>query len=287
MNDNYVLEPYDELLQNVLAHGFDIHDRTGVGCRFLPGRSMKIDISKRVPILTRRKTNWKSMLGEYLWFLSGSDKISDLRDKFNSKVWNFWENKEWAEEKGYDPSSIGYGYGPNLINYGGNIEDDFSSHKSGVNQMQYVLDELRENPNSRRAMVSFWRPDKLNDTVLPPCHVLYQWMVYDGKISCSMYCRSQDLFVGTGSTNLQGATFYTYMIAQQLELKPDKLFWHAGHAHIYHNHFGGVLEYLSRPVPNSPKLSLLKKDSLWDYGVDDFVLEDYNPLDRIKVEVAV
>lgn len=275
MNPNYILHDFDNNLQQILDHGMNLDDRTGVGCRFLPGILTKVDISERVPIPVKRRTRWKSMLLEYLWFLTGSDRISDL-EKMGSKVWNPWKNSEWATSRGFDEDSIGYGYGPNLINY------------NGVNQVDYVINLIKTQPNSRRILMDMWRPDKIDDMLLPPCHLIYQFIVEpNNKMSCCVYMRSCDMFIGAGSTNLQGATFYTYMIAQQTGLTPSRLYLTAGHAHIYNNHIDAVKKYLNREEPNSPILKLNKKDSIYDYCVDDFELEDYNPLDKINVKVAV
>jgi len=281
----YVLDSFDNALQECLDNGFDTEDRTGVGTRALPGISIKIDISERVPVPTRRKTNWKSMLKEYLWFLTGSDEINDL-NKMGSKVWDFWKDKDFALNNGFEESSIGYGYGPNLTRYGADLKD---KNDVGFNQIDYVVNLLKNNPTSRRILFSFWRPDKLKETKLPPCHLVYQWIVNvkTRDLHCSVYQRSSDAFVGNLSTNLQGAAFYTYMLAQQADLKPATLTHTSGNFHIYHNHIGLVKEYLSREKVNSPILKLSKQESIYDYAPDDFVLEDYNPLPSMKVPIAV
>lgn len=287
----YILEEFDDNLERVLETGFDMQDRTGVGCRYLPGIVTNIDISERVPVPTRRKTVWKSMLKEYLWFLTGSDRIGDLQ-KMGSKVWDSWAKPEWASSKDLPLDSIGYGYGPNLIHFGARLDRDryMPPLSKGFNQVDHVINLLKTNPNSRRILFSFFRPDKQGseNTVLDPCHLVYQFIPEpDNKLSCCVYIRSNDLFIGALSTNLQGAAFYTYMIAQQTGFKPSKLIVMSAHAHIYHNHFDGVREYLKRSKPNSPKLYLNPQNSIYDYTVDDFELEDYNPLPAIKVSVAV
>jgi thymidylate synthase len=291
-NPNYVLWDFDDNMQKVLDSGFEMMDRTGTGCKYLPGVTTSIDISKRVPIPTRRKTAWKSMLNEYLWFLTGSDKIEDL-NKMGSKVWDFWRDDTWAIKNGFKPSSIGYGYGPNLINAGGDLND--LENNPGFNQIDYVLNELRTNPNSRRILFNFWRSDKVgkNDVKLNPCHVIYQFVVEPNEngemknLSCCVYARSTDSFVGALSTNLQGATFYTYMLAQQVGMVPSKLYFTSGHFHVYTNHIKLVEEYLGREAPNSPILTVNKKNSIYEYTAEDFTLSDYNPLPGMKVPIAV
>lgn len=283
--NEYVLNSFDDALQECLDNGFDMEDRTGVGVRALPGVSVKIDISERVPVPTRRKTNWKSMLKEYLWFLTGSDQINDLNN-MGSKVWDFWKDENFAKKFEFEESSIGYGYGPNLIRYGADLKD---KEDKGFNQIDYVLSLLKNDPMSRRILFSFWRPDKIDQTKLPPCHLCYQWIVNPNtkELHCSVYQRSSDSFVGNLSTNLQGAAFYTYMLAQQSGLKPATLTHTSGHFHIYKNHIDLVKEYLERDKPNSPILKLNHKESIYDYTSDDFELEDYSPLSSMKIPIAV
>lgn len=291
-NPNYILHEFDENMKNVLENGFEILDRTNVGCKYLPGILTKVDVSERVPVPTRRETNWKSMLKEYLWFLTGSNNIKDL-NKMGSKVWDFWRDDEWAVRNGFEEGSIGYGYGTNLIHYGCDLND--MKNNPGFNQMDHVINELKNNRNSRRILFNFYRPDKSgkNDTVLPACHNSYQFIPTPdetGELNHLSVCvtqRSCDSFIGGLSTNLQGATFYLYMICQQVGMKPKMVYHFAPHFHLYKNHENSLKEYLSRSCPNSPILKLNKKDSIYDYTVDDFVLEDYNPLPKMKVGVAV
>lgn len=295
-NPNYILRSFDENLAKIMNEGYDMQDRTGVGCRYLPGITTTIDISERVPVPTLRATKWKSMLAEYLWFLTGSDRISDLREKFGSKVWDAWEKQEWARSKGLSEDSIGYGYGPNLIHSGAEFHDEYHkeslSHNciGGFNQVDHVINLLRTNPNSRRILFSFFRPDKQGpeNTVLDPCHLIYQFIPEpNNKLSCVVYIRSNDMFIGALSTNLQGAAFYTHMIGQQTGFLPSKLIVMSAHAHVYSNHFEFVEEYLKRPEIDSPILNLNKKDSIYDYTLDDFELSEYNPLPKMKIPIAV
>lgn len=289
---NYILMDFDHKLEHVLRNGYDMQDRTGVGVRYLPGISTTMDISERVPVPVRRGTNWKSMLKEYLWFLTGSDNINDL-NRMGSKVWDFWRDEDFAKTGGFESGSIGYGYGPNLIHYGGDLTN--LENNPGVNQIEYVLNELRSNPTSRRILFTFWRADKLGkyDVKLPPCHHTYQFVVepdengHMDRLSCVIYARSTDAFVGALTTNLQGAAFYTHMLAQQVGMNPHTLTFSSGHFHIYHNHIPFVEEYLSRDIPDSPILVLNKRGSMYDYTSDDFALESYNPLPKMTVPIAV
>ena len=290
-NPNYILRSFDENLARIMDEGYDMEDRTGTGCRYLPGVTTTIDISKRVPVPTLRATKWKAMLAEYLWFLTGSDRINDLRTKFNSKVWDSWQKPEWASSKYYPSDSIGFGYGPNLVKYGQQLHPEKPSRiVPGFNQVDHVINLLKTNPNSRRILWSFFRPDKQGseNTVLDPCHLIYQWIPEpDRKLSCCVYIRSNDMFVGALSTNLQGAAFYTYMLGQICGFTPSKLIVMSAHAHIYKDHFPFVKEYLSRKEVDSPILKLNKKESIYDYNLEDFELDEYNPLEKMKVPISV
>lgn len=286
-NPNYILRNFDENLARIMDEGYDMEDRTGTGCRYLPGIVTTVDISERVPVPTLRATKWKSMLAEYLWFLTGSDRISVLRNNFSSKVWDAWEKPEWAESKGLVEDSIGYGYGPNLIHYGADFHDE---NNNGFNQIDHVINLLKTNPNSRRILFSFFRPDKQGpeNTVLDPCHLIYQFIPEPNKkLTCCVYIRSNDMFVGALSTNLQGAAFYTHMIGQQTGFTPSKLIVMSAHAHCYHNHFEQIKEYLTREEVNSPILKLKKANSIYDYTLDNFELTDYNPHPSMKVPIAI
>lgn len=291
-NFNYILRGFDYNLAKIMDEGYDMMDRTGVGCRYLPGITTTIDISERVPVCTKRATKWKAMLAEYLWFLTGSDRISVLENKFNSKVWNSWKKPEWANKKNLDEDSIGYGYGPNLIHYGASLNpyEREMNEDQGFNQVDHVINLLRTNSNSRRILFSFFRPDKQGseNTVLDCCHLVYQFIVEpNNKLSCVVFQRSSDSFIGNLSTNLQGAAFYTHMIGQQTGFTPSKLIHTSGHFHIYNDHFSFVEEYLARPEVDSPILHLNKKESIYEYTLDDFELIEYNPLERMKIPIAV
>ncbi len=313
-NPNYILRQFDENLAKIMDEGYDMEDRTRTGCRYLPGITTTIDISERVPVPTLRATKWKAMLAEYLWFLTGSDRISDLRNKFGSKVWDSWQKSEWAKSKMLPIDSIGYGYGPNLINYGERLQPEsnrfLNIDKCGFNQVDHVVNLLKTNPNSRRILWSFFRPDKqgADNVVLDPCHLIYQFIPEpslrekrDGipdltksteedckpRLSCVVYIRSNDMFVGALSTNLQGAAFYTYMLGQICGFAPSKLIVMSAHAHIYKDHFPFVKEYLSREEVNSPILKLNKRESIYDYSLEDFELFDYKPLEKMKIPISV
>lgn len=303
-NNFYILKEYDIALENILNNGFDIDgDRTGVGTRCLFGVNTKYDISKRIPILTKREVPWKSIIKEVLWYNSGSSNINDL-EKMGSKIWSPWKNKEFTDKHNLPEGSGGYLYGFNLIHFGANIKDiewlktqkkdiDYGIN-IGFNQLDYVITTLKNNPKSRQACFTFWRPDTNNIALLPACHAFYSFIVSpdennDMKIlNCHLFQRSNDYPIGVGSANLLTGSLYVYMIAQQLNMKPGMLYHSGAHCHIYNNAIDATKEYINRKdEPNSPILHLNKKSSIYDYNIDDFELEDYNPLSKIKFPIAV
>ncbi len=303
-NPNYIMREYDQALSQILNHGFDIEgDRTGVGTRCKFGLSTEYDISKRVPILTKRKAFWKSIVKEVLWYISGSHNINDL-ENMGSNIWTPWKSQEFTDKHHLPDGSGGYIYGFNLIHYGADLglldaakkyeNLDQNPNWSGFNQLDYVINTLRSNPKSRQACFTFWRPDTNHMAILPACHAFYSFIVSpdaDGELTvlnCHLFQRSCDMPVGIGYGNLWIATLFTHMIAQQIGMTPGALYHSGSHCHIYHNALDATREYLSREEePNSPILHLNYKSSIYEYTIDDFELEDYNPLPIIKFPIAV
>lgn len=305
MNKNYVMTRYDSALNKILTKGFDIEgDRTGVGTRCLFGLNTEYDISQRIPILTKRKVAWKSIVKEVLWYISGSHNINEL-EATGSKIWTPWKNDKFTTKHNLPEGSGGYIYGFNLIHFGANIQEieewneyhpnqNLPVELSGFNQLDYVINTLRNNPKSRQACFTFWRPDTNHQAILPACHAFYSFIVSPDKngkmktLNCHIFQRSNDYPIGVGMGNLLTGTLFTYMIAQQLGMTPGKLYHSGAHCHIYHNAIEHVEEYCSRvEEPNSPILHINKKSSIYDYQPDDFELEDYNPLPPIKFPIAV
>jgi thymidylate synthase len=312
-NGNYIMREYDETLSRILNTGFDIDgDRTGVGTRCLFGQHTKYDISERVPIMTKRKVAWQSIVKEVLWYISGSHNINDL-EAMGAKIWTPWKSKDFTDKHSLPDGSGGYIYGFNLIHFGADISDvdyyheavtkygtlaDASSisgqDKLGFNQLDYVINSLRKNPKDRQACFTFWRPDTNHMARLPACHAFYHFLVSPDVfgnmtvLNCHVFQRSNDYPIGVGMGNLLTATLFTYMIAQQLNMKPGMLYHSGSHCHIYYNASDAVREYTSRQLePNSPILHINKRDSIYDYVSSDFDLEDYNPLPPIKFPIAV
>jgi thymidylate synthase len=303
-NDNYIMRDYDNALSRILHSGFDIDgDRTGVGTRCVFGINTEYDISKRVPVLTKRKVAWQSIVKEVLWYISGSHNINDL-EAMGAKIWTPWKNQEFTNKYGLPEGSGGYIYGFNLIHYGANLGLVDASKKYGTyeehpdwhgfNQLDYVIETLRKNPKDRQACFTFWRPDTNHMAILPACHAFYHFLVSPNSqgemnvLNCHVFQRSNDYPIGVGMGNLLTGTLFVYLIAQQLNMVPGKLYHSGSHCQIYYNALDSVREYVSRKTePNSPILHVNKRDSIYDYVPSDFELSDYNPLSAIKFPIAV
>lgn len=288
----YIMKPYDDALRNIYENGFDIEgDRTGVGTRCLFGISTEYDVSERVPLPVYREVKWKSFVKETLWYITGSHSISDL-EKIGCKVWTPWKSKAFTDKHNLPEGSGGYIYGYNLRCFGGDINDETVP---SFDQLEYVINTLRENPKSRQACFTFWRPDTNSQAVLPACHAFYSFIVSKDNegnlntLNLHIFQRSQDSAVGW-PFNLWIGTLFLYMIAQQVDMRVGKLYHTGSHCHIYHNAFPQVEEYLSRvgtKEVHSPKLILNKKPSIYEYTVDDFQLIEYDAFPAIKMPIAV
>ena len=297
MNENYVMREYDKALKDIYDNGFEIEgDRTGVGIRTKFGITTKVDISERVPILSKRQVAWKSIVKEILWIISGSENINDL-EAMGSGIWTPWKDDNFTEAGGFKQGSIGYGYGPNLRHFGGDLND--LKNNPGKDQLAEIVELLKspEGRKSRRILFTLWRADKIGkyDVKLPPCHHTYQFLVSPdpvtkelNRLSCFMYQRSADYPIGVGMGNLLGGTLFTYMLAQQCGLIPHELIHSASHCHIYHNALDATKEYLDRnEEPNSPILKIEKAKDIFSYTPEMFSIEDYNPLPKIFFPIAV
>ena len=291
----YIMREYDRALDRIMQEGWDQKERTGKGCRSYFGLTTRYDISERVPVLTYRKIAWKSFVKEVLWYISGSHNIHHL-EKMGCGVWTPWINDEFTNRVRLDQGSIGYGYGHNLIHFGSEI--GIPAHiDPGFNQLDYVINTLRNNPSSRQAMFVMWRPDKLDEVLLPACHFAYHFMLSPNKngemkdLTCQIFQRSNDYPIGVGAGNLFIGSIFTYLIAQQIDAKPKELIHSGSHCHIYHNAFEATHTYLGRAfyseAPESPRLIINPKPSIYDYTIDDFELLDYNPLPKIHFPIAV
>lgn len=262
--------PYEDLLAEIISDGNAKGDRTGTGTYSLFGKQLRYDLSKGFPLLTTKKVHFKSVVYELLWFLRGDNNVRWLQERGVS-IWN-----EWAKPDG----TIGEG------TYGRMWRSWPSSDGDSVDQISEALDLIKNNPDSRRILVSAWNPDLVRKAALPPCHVMFQFYVSNGKLSCQLYQRSADLFLGV-PFNISSYALLTHMMAAQAGLDVGEFVWTGGDCHIYSNHVDQVTEQLLREPRPYPKLVLAPRDSLFDYTFEDVVIEGYDPHPAIKAPVAV
>lgn len=274
------MQQYLELLDDILTNGIKKSDRTGTGTISVFGRQLRFDLSQGFPLLTTKKVHFKSIVNELLWFISGSTNINDL----DAKIWN-----EWATDEG----ELGPVYGKQWTAW---------PTKDGgtINQIDYVIDTLKNNPNSRRILFHGWNVEYLPDEslspkenakngkmALPPCHLLYQFNVQNNKLSLMCTIRSNDLFLGNPFNTAQAA-LWIYILCQQTGLEPGDLIISIGDAHIYLNHLEQVKLQLSRIPKQLPQLHLASHpDSIYGYVREDFELLNYDPYPAIKGQVAI
>lgn len=266
---NTIPTPYEDLLRDVLENGTKKSDRTGTGTRSVFGRQIRYDLSDSFPLITTKKVHTKSIIGELLWFLNGDSNVGYLQDN-GIRIWN-----EWADDNG----DLGPVYGVQWRSWptpdGGHID-----------QITNVVEDLKNNPDSRRHIVSAWNVSEIDNMALPPCHLLFQFYVADGKLSCQLYQRSADLFLGV-PFNIASYALLTHMVAQQTGLEVGEFVWTGGDCHIYDNHVEQVTEQLSREPRPYPQLELNKANTLFDYDFNDFTITGYDPHPPIKGKVAV
>jgi len=261
---------YLDLLGDVLQNGARKTDRTGTGSLSVFGRQLRFDIADRFPLLTTKKLHTKSILTELLWFLRGDTNVKWLQER-GVTIWD-----EWADETG----NLGPVYGYQWRHWR-------TPDGREIDQIQQVIESIKKKPDSRRHMVSAWNPADVDKMALPPCHALFQFYVASGRLSCQMYQRSADLFLGV-PFNIASYAALTLMVAQVTDLKPGDFVLTLGDAHIYLNHLEQVREQLSRSARPFPKLKLnpAVKDLL-DFRYEDFTLEGYDPHPAIKAPIAV
>jgi len=261
---------YQNLLTHIMQNGVDKPDRTGTGIRSVFGYQMRFDLSAGFPMVTTKKLHLKSIVHELLWFLKGDTNIAYLKEN-GVRIWD-----EWADENGNLGPVYGYQWRSWPAPQGGSID-----------QISKLISQIKSNPNSRRLMVSAWNPAMVDDMALPPCHALFQFYVADNKLSCQLYQRSADCFLGV-PFNIASYALLTLMVAQVCDLEPGEFVHTFGDAHIYTNHFDQVKELLSRtprPLPEM-KINPEVKD-IFGFTYGDFELVSYDPHPHIKAPVAV
>ncbi|QTV79558.1 thymidylate synthase [Microbacterium sp. NIBRBAC000506063] len=262
--------PYEDLLRDVLESGAVKTDRTGTGTRSVFGRQIRFDLAQGFPLITTKRVHFKSIAYELLWFLRGESNVRWLQEN-GVTIWD-----EWADAAG----DLGPVYGVQWRSWptpdGGHID-----------QLSEVIEQIRREPDSRRLIVSAWNPADIPDMALAPCHALFQFYVADGKLSCQLYQRSADLFLGV-PFNIASYALLTLMIAQQTGLEPGEFVWTGGDCHIYDNHVEQVTEQLTREPFPYPTLRFARKpESVFDYRYEDFVVEGYQHHPPIRAVVAV
>jgi thymidylate synthase len=262
--------PYEDLLRDVLANGSHKSDRTGTGTRSVFGRQLRFDLAEGFPLITTKRVHFKSIAYELLWFLRGESNVGWLRDN-GVTIWD-----EWADERG----ELGPVYGVQWRSWP-------APDGTHIDQIQQVIDTLRSDPDSRRIIVSAWNVADIPDMALAPCHAFFQFYVADGRLSCQLYQRSADMFLGV-PFNIASYALLTMMVAQQVGLEPGEFVWTGGDCHIYDNHVEQVTEQLTRDPYPAPTLRFARKpESIFDYRYEDFVIEDYQHHPAIRATVAV
>jgi thymidylate synthase len=264
------MQQYLELLDYVLKNGTEKSDRTGTGTISTFGYQIRFNFDDGFPLITTKKIHLKSVIYELLWFLRGDTNVKYLQDH-NVRIWN-----EWADENGEMGPIYGYQWRSWPKTDGGYVD-----------QISEVISSIKNNPHSRRHIVSAWNPGELEKMALPPCHILFQFYVNDGKLSCQLYQRSADLFLGV-PFNIASYSLLTMMIAQVTGLVPHEFIHTFGDAHIYNNHIEQVKTQLSRTPKERPVMKLNpERTSIFDFTYEDFTLENYDPHPHIKGKVSV
>ncbi|MEW1961538.1 thymidylate synthase [Microbacterium sp. NPDC077644] len=262
--------PYEDLLRDVLDHGTHKDDRTGTGTTSVFGRQIRFDLSQGFPLITTKRVHFKSIAYELLWFLRGDSNVAWLQEN-GVTIWD-----EWADADG----DLGPVYGVQWRSWP-------TPDGRTIDQLAQVIEQIRATPDSRRIIVSAWNPADIPDMALAPCHALFQFYVADGRLSCQLYQRSADMFLGV-PFNIASYALLTMMIAQQTGLEPGDFVWTGGDCHVYDNHVEQVREQLSRDAYPYPTLRFARKpESIFDYAFDDFVVEDYQHHPAIRAAVAV
>lgn len=265
------MRQYLDLLRDVKENGVDRMDRTGVGTRSVFGRQMRFDLSKGFPLLTTKKVYWKGVVYELLWFLKGNTNTKYLVDH-NVHIWD-----EWADENG----DLGPVYGAQWRNWGGYLDPE-----KGIDQLSELIHLVKTNPHSRRLILNAWNVDEIRYMALPPCHMMAQFYVANGKLSCQLYQRSCDVFLGL-PFNIASYSLLTHMIASICGLEVGEFVWTGGDTHLYLNHLEQAEKQLQREPFHSPRVVVNKLSNIEKYTYDDIKLIGYQYHPAIPAPIAV
>lgn len=264
------MKQYLSLMQDILDTGVEKTDRTGTGTLSVFGRQLRFNLQDGFPLVTTKKLHLRSIIYELLWFLNGDTNIKYLNDNGVS-IWD-----EWADENG----ELGPVYGSQWRSWP-------APNGESIDQISKVLDQIRNKPDSRRHIVSAWNPAEVDKMALPPCHALFQFYVADGKLSCQLYQRSADYFLGV-PFNIASYALLTHMVAQQCDLLPGEFVWTGGDVHLYTNHLEQAKTQLLRKPFDLPSLNIARKpNSLFNYRFEDFEIQNYQCHPGIKAPIAV
>ncbi len=264
------MQQYLSLMRHVRDTGFRKEDRTGTGTLSTFGHQLRFDLSEGFPLVTTKKLHLRSIIHELLWFLSGDSNVSYLKEN-GVRIWD-----EWADENG----ELGPVYGVQWRSWG-------TPNGEAIDQISQVMKQLKESPNSRRIIVSAWNVSDVDSMALPPCHLLFQFYVADGKLSCQLYQRSCDIFLGV-PFNIASYALLTHMMAQQADLSVGDFVWTGGDCHLYSNHLKQADEQLAREPLPLPRLAIKRRPkSIFDYKFEDFEILNYESHPHIAAKVAV
>lgn len=264
------MKNYLALMQHIMDNGAEKADRTGTGTLSVFGHQMRFDLSEGFPLVTTKKCHLRSIIHELLWFLQGDTNTQYLKDNGVS-IWD-----EWADENG----NLGPVYGAQWRSWP-------SPDGQHIDQISQIIDQIKNDPDSRRIIVSAWNVSELSKMALAPCHAFFQFYVADGKLSCQLYQRSCDVFLGL-PFNIASYALLTHMVAQQCDLEVGEFVWTGGDTHLYSNHLEQTKLQLSREPRALPTLKIKRRpESIFDYRFDDFEIEGYDPHPHIKAPVAI
>jgi thymidylate synthase len=280
------MQQYLDLLELVLERGKDREDRTGTGTRGIFGHQMRFDLREGFPLLTTKKLHTKSIIHELLWFLRGETHVKPLQDA-GVRIWNEWATAEQTARFGRLEGDLGPVYGHQWRNFGATRRPDGTYEPDGVDQMKRVLRDIVEKPSSRRLLVTGWNPKEAEEVALPPCHTLFQFYVEGGELSCQLYQRSADIFLGV-PFNIASYALLTMMVAHATGLRPGDFVHTFGDAHLYKNHLEQAKLQLTRKPRPLPQLRITAENrDIFALRFEDVVIEGYDPHPHIAAEVSV